>query len=213
MNGPINDLRIYLSISLNMPELSPLKFSPTELQLVNDTAAFPLKRKIIEKVCVAFHNLAEVLKDNPITQVFPFPEMVNLKAEKITKGENLEGFPYVVMDFAYTFSKADIFTFRTLFWFGHLPSVSLIMKGSGLKDCNPTLLSKDWKVSVDGDIWQNDNNISGFIELKAWDWSKTSQKIRLSKNLTGNNLEKIVIEVEEAYVEILSACSGSSNSF
>lgn len=48
---------------------------------------------------------------------------------KISKGENYNGLPYLVLDFPSVFDKENILSFRTMFWWGNFFSVTLHLQG------------------------------------------------------------------------------------
>ena len=52
-----------------------------------------------------------------------------LLSAKISKGENYEGLPYVMLDYPRIFGREDVFAIRTMMWWGHYFSVTLHLKG------------------------------------------------------------------------------------
>ena len=50
-------------------------------------------------------------------------------AVQFVKGEHLEEYPYQYLDFPRHFTRADKFTFRCLFWWGHHVVFALILEG------------------------------------------------------------------------------------
>lgn len=84
---------------------------------------------------------------------------------KVNRGENYKGFPYLVMDYPRIFSKAHVFAFRTLFWWGHFVSCTLHLKGDFLKDFSdriPSLIDMakksnlQFRISIQGNEWNHD---------------------------------------------------------
>lgn len=61
------------------------------------------------------------------------PDTTDFLKGQIAKGENYEGYPYVMLDFPKQFGKESIFTFRTLFWYGHSLIFSVILAGAHLQ--------------------------------------------------------------------------------
>jgi regulatory protein YycI of two-component signal transduction system YycFG len=76
--------------------------STYEMQLVTDAALLLTKNKIINKVYSMFGDLSEEYKrsisENNIN-------VINLVNAKISKGENYQGLPYVMLDYPRQFSK------------------------------------------------------------------------------------------------------------
>ncbi|MBC8173108.1 MAG: hypothetical protein H7X71_04305 [Chitinophagales bacterium] len=108
-------------------------FSHREKQLLYDTEIFLLKRSATEKLYSVFGNMVTALKDTAIHKQFPFPAGIDSTTGKISKGENYLGYPYVVLDFPKLFGKENIFCYRSMFWFGHYFSFSLLLGGHALK--------------------------------------------------------------------------------
>ena len=52
-----------------------------------------------------------------------------MPAPKISRGEQYQGFPYVILDYPRIFSSADVFAIRCFFWWGHFFSITLHLKG------------------------------------------------------------------------------------
>jgi hypothetical protein len=180
------------------------------LNLARDTVLFPLKRDLVEKVCTTFDLLAKAFKDTPITQVFPFPEGCQTGNGKITRGENLDGYPYVVLDYASLFGQDDLFTIRVLYWFGHLPSISLVMKGKLLVLPDKTQLPDSWKYNV-SDLWQNRIDLPDCKNISTLEDSTNIHQLRLIHTIENHQPDRLAEEAIKRYREVLSACSGSAD--
>lgn len=118
-----------------------IQFSANELHLMNDVSFLLTKRMITDKVCDLLHNLKETLAQSPVHKQFPFPAGTDFLTGKISKGENLKGLPYVVLDFPRLFERENIFTFRTMFWWGNYFSFTLHLKGESWKQFSEPLLA------------------------------------------------------------------------
>lgn len=103
-----------------------------------------------------------------------YPQLLKISPPaKLSKGENLNGLPYRVMDFPRIFKQEDVFAIRTLVWWGKQISVTLHLKGKYLKQFKPplisnlaTLKSKDYLYSVDGDEWEHDVKANNYSSLE-----------------------------------------------
>ena len=103
-----------------------IQFSENELNIATDKAFILTKNRIIEKV----YNLFGLLADRYTklaAQTLP-PEVLNAPP-KISRGENYNELPYVMLDYPRAFSKKDIFAVRTMFWWGNELSFTLHLKG------------------------------------------------------------------------------------
>jgi len=144
-----------------------------------------------------------------------FPGFTDNSAAKISKGENYEGLPYVIMDYPAYFSKENIFAIRTMFWWGNFFSVSLHLSGGNFRFNNELdkqlsyLKEKAFFICVNESQWQHSfdpsNYNSAFLldnkkyyEILERDFFKISKKIEVDEwdNVPGF-LEKTFEEIIE----------------
>ena len=110
----------------------PLNFSAREISYLQDTDFLLTKWEIMQKMKQLMRETEKLIsKDIPRFQNV-FPEAILHKAGKLSKGENYQGLPYVVLDYPRNFSKEHIFAFRTMFWWGNHFSVTLHLQGEYL---------------------------------------------------------------------------------
>jgi hypothetical protein len=103
--------------------------SPKELELVNNAGWILTKNAIIQKVYLMFGGLSEayraaIEKDAHITI-----EDIGPRSPKISKGEQYEGLPWVMLDYPRNFSGQDAFGIRSFFWWGNFCSITLQLSG------------------------------------------------------------------------------------
>ncbi|MEQ1797379.1 MAG: hypothetical protein ABL872_05475 [Lacibacter sp.] len=104
-----------------------VSLSAFEKQLVTDASWILTKNSIIQKVFVLFGELSKAWQMDAVLQ--QMPSAINKTPPKISKGENYEGLPYVMLDYPRCFSKEDVFAVRTFFWWGNFFSITLHLKG------------------------------------------------------------------------------------
>ncbi len=104
-----------------------VSLSAFEMQLVTDASWILTKNSIIQKVFVLFGELSKAWQMDAVLQ--QMPSAINEVPPKISKGENYEGLPYVMLDYPRCFSKEDVFAVRTFFWWGNFFSITLHLKG------------------------------------------------------------------------------------
>lgn len=138
-----------------MQEKANVSLSAFEQQLVNDPTWILTKNRIIEKVYLLFGYLSERYRQTESIQ--NLPAAVTATAPKISKGENYEGLPYVMLDYPRCFGKEDVFAVRTFFWWGHFFSITLQLKGVYMQQYLPALLNKE-KNLRENDVWMNVGN-------------------------------------------------------
>ncbi|MBC8296333.1 MAG: hypothetical protein H8E55_11110 [Pelagibacterales bacterium] len=152
-----------------------------ELRLINHIEVFQNKPAILKKVESRLIALQKSLEEeiNPAT----LPQGVDLTRNQIARGENHNGFPYLSLDYPQNFSKTEMFTMRTLFWWGHYLGISLILKGKNLENYVSRLLEnqnteafKDIYVSLAPNPFEweiNETNFSLIHQSNAKELKKT----------------------------------------
>lgn len=109
--------------------VTKVRIHEKELALLGSREIFMIKKEAGEKIESLLLELRDGILDSIPGLKGPFPEGCDLIQGKITRGENYKGFPYRVLDFPRKFSKEDLFTFRTMFWYGH--GFSFHLQGGG----------------------------------------------------------------------------------
>ena len=161
-----------------------MNLTPEEVSLVSQQKFFETKLSATEKLKVLMGEIRSVYLDlfNP-SEIY-CPEQTDFKTGQIAKGENYEGYPYVLLDLPRYFSKTDIFTFRTMFWYGHAFIFSVILAGERLPHYQQrfqtqydTLVKADILIGTQ-DLW--DWQDGSFVRLTEQNRSET---VRLAETL------------------------------
>jgi hypothetical protein len=128
----------------------PLNFSARELSYLQNTDFLLTKWEIMQKVKQLLRETEKLIrKDIPKFQK-TFPEATLGRAGKLSKGENYQGLPYIVLDYPRNFSKENIFAFRTMFWWGHHFSATLHLQGEYFNRYKQILYSNFARLQVAG---------------------------------------------------------------
>jgi hypothetical protein len=161
----------------------PTSWTTKELGLIHHTEIFQAKPAILKKVEIRLIALKKSLEKEIKPLSASLPKNLNLTKSQIARGENHNGFPYLSLDYPQNFSKTEMFTFRTLFWWGHYLGFALILKGNNLKTYTDRLLEvrstkpyRDIYVSLAPAPWEweiNEKNFSLVSEKQTTDWQKT----------------------------------------
>lgn len=177
-----------------------IQLSEDELNLVQNAQWLLTKNKIIGKVFDLFaevaHDRRDWLQRKP-GPVRPAAELLQT-SPKISKGENYNGLPWVMLDYPRVFGKEDVFAIRTMFWWGHYFSVTLHLKGRYKRQYRSIMLNNlslfaqhDFYISVSEDEWRHEfaeDNYTLLSQLSfnevenSWqanDFCKLSAKISL----------------------------------
>lgn len=168
-----------------MQEKANVSLSAFEQQLVSDPAWILTKNRIIEKVYLLFGYLSEQYKRNASAQALP--AVITTVGPKISKGENYEGLPYVMLDYPRCFGKEDVFAIRTFFWWGHFFSITLQVKGMYLQQFLPALLANE-NILKASDVWMNVGN-------EEWQHHFRDNNMQLLKEHTETIQEKEVLKL------------------
>ena len=167
-----------------------IQLSKEESVLVNDAQILLTKNGIINKVYELFGQLAEQyqdeLKDISLLDVIQKPP-------KISKGENYEGLPYVMLDYPRIFLKDDTLAIRTFFWWGNFFSITLQVSGSFKTMVVPKLVNaakqnllSNWYVGINDDKWKHDFTETNYALLPQDEMIKLMQAentLKLAKKI------------------------------
>jgi len=120
---------------------SKIQLSEDELMLVNNTEWILTKQKIIAKVYHLMGLLSERMQLF-INEQHGLPAGIVHSTPKISKGEQYESLPYVVLDYPRDFSKENVFGIRSFFWWGNYFTSTLHLKGKYWKQAKQGILDK-----------------------------------------------------------------------
>ncbi|HUS01212.1 MAG TPA: hypothetical protein VMY77_05770 [Chitinophagaceae bacterium] len=176
-----------------------IQLSPQEMELVQNTEWIVSKHMITKKVYDMFGEISVLLKNEMNAYDYLFPENLQYKSGKISKGENYQLLPYVILDYPAFFWKDRVLAMRTMFWWGNFFSVTLHLSGiykEQFTKATPVLLSflqknnffigvsdKEWQHHFEGDNYKPSSMITlqEFEKINQKDFFKVSKKISLSE--------------------------------
>ena len=149
-----NDTKVMLSVG--------------ELDMANDKNIILTKQAITAKAATLFNEQIPALSIS-FQQIFIDDEKLISSVPKISKGENYNGFPYVMMDYPANFGKENIFALRTMFWWGSFISITLHLKGKYKEMYAAKILEKitaepDLYLSTGNDEWQHNFEESNYLK-------------------------------------------------
>ena len=156
-----------------MADETKIMLSEQELEIVKDTSWILTKQEIIQKVYRLFNNQVPIIGKCLNDLNNRYPENLKYGIPRISKGENYNGYPYVMLDYPAVFNKEKIFALRTMFWWGHFFSITLHLSGEYKDWYGEQIYSRliqseesNFFVCVNEDQWQHHFEASNFIELK-----------------------------------------------
>lgn len=135
--------------------MANVKLSARELDLVCNAAIILTKNNIITKLYDLFGGLSEyyLLEGNMYLN-----DDLKIHAPKISRGENYEGLPWLMLDYPRYFKGGDFCSVRTFFWWGNFISITLQLKGKYQQQLLiETLQSEmsDWYLCCNQNEWQH----------------------------------------------------------
>lgn len=139
-----------------------IQFSDSEKELMIDAEVILTKNRILHKVKLVLENLQnEMVLFSKVNLNSANHEFLAVPP-KISKGENYNGLPYLILDYPRNFSTQSIFAIRTMFWWGNFFSITLHLSGNGKKEfLNKVTASYEllaqyhFSIGVNDDPWQH----------------------------------------------------------
>ncbi|MGB3007625.1 MAG: hypothetical protein WBC06_14005 [Chitinophagaceae bacterium] len=196
-----------------------IRLSQKEKELVTNREWILTKNHILQK---AFSLLELIqVKQNQIVAASSCNQKFDefKTTAKISKGENYQGLPYLILDFPRVFNKENIFAIRTMFWWGNFFSITLHLSGTykseredSLIAAFPLLKQKKFKFCVSKDQWHhhfekdnylpvNNKRKNDFeMEIKQKPFIKLAKKIPLNQ---WDDAENLIAESFKDVIDIL----------
>ena len=181
------------------------KFNRDELELITQRDWFERKALAGAKTIQLLEEIASLCSTAEIATVIDFT-----RGYKITKGENLNGFPYYVLDLPKLDTTNEILSVRVLIWWGHQAVVNLLVGEEAFRKNKSQILnnynhfkSHDWYVNRVHTLWHHDiRNENHYInsELPTLDEIATLSVFKVSKGISLKE-ENLVQEIMKAIKE------------
>ena len=202
-----------------MDEHSKIQLSSLEMNLVNNADWILTKNGIIQKAIQLLAGLQEKQQNYFKSSYSHLPEEVLKLSPKISKGENYQGLPYLILDFPRFFEHKNIFAIRTMFWWGNFFSITLHLSGNYKNMFAGKIISsfellkeKDFFICIHEEQWQHHFEGDNYIPISKWnkeDFSymvntgsfvKLANKIPLQK---WDDAQEILLQYFNQIIEVL----------
>lgn len=194
-----------------------IRLSQKEMELVINADFILTKNEILRKTMHLLGKLQE--QQQSLLNGLPVQALAEKTiSPKISKGENYKGLPYLVLDYPRVFEKDNIFTIRSLFWWGNFFSTTLHLSGS-YKElfsekiiCSFEVLKKDgYYYCNNDDAWQHHFEEGNYIKLtdkNSFEKSVTDRPfLKLSKKLSlhqWENADELLFNNFKRLIEVLT---------
>lgn len=155
-----------------------------EFTYLSDTDFLLTKKSIQQKINTLLVRTEEILKMFIQESSLRFPEGMRQKAGKIAKGENYRGLPYQVLDYPRLFHRKDIFSLRTMCWWGHFFSTTLHLQGKSWHGYRPHIISqyprmleKELYLCVHSHPWEYHRGEDNFLLVSRMQEKELKQRL------------------------------------
>jgi hypothetical protein len=202
-----------------MQNSANVSLSAFEKQLVMNADFILTKNTVIQKVYQLFGEVSRGYQTNSLLQ--SLPEEILVQSPKISRGENYEGLPYVMLDYPRCFGKEDVFAIRTFFWWGHFFSCTLQLKGK-YKDLFQSALMQNVKtgmmdglgINISEEEWMHHLNDDSVQMINSDSEINLNEKalIKISSKLSLNDwdlAEEFLLNCFNRYLELLQSTTNT----
>ena len=173
---------------MSKQELISSDWSPLEVKLLNTVDIFLHKPAIMKKAETNLTALKQEVIKTLSQAPHPCPPESDIVKGQIVRGENHKGFPFISLDMPQMFSKSQMFTYRTLFWWGHDLIFSLILKQENQAPLIEKLIQlkehpewKDIQLAMAPTPWEWEKDMNNFVPLFGTSDIKISDTINSVK--------------------------------
>lgn len=177
-----------------------VQFSTSELELMGNSEIILTKNKVIQKVKTLLEELqddfTEMYENNPAM----LPNNIFSIHPKISKGENYQGLPYLILDYPRIFKQEDIFAIRTMFWWGNFFSITLHISGlfklqyaQNVETSYNKLVQEKFSVCINSDPWVHHFGPDNYMLITSLDYKmfqeacKNQPHLKIAKTISLND--------------------------
>ncbi|MEO7311605.1 MAG: hypothetical protein ABIX01_14470 [Chitinophagaceae bacterium] len=197
--------------------MSNVKLSAAELALAGNAAILLTKNHIISQVYELFGGLATAYLEEAGKR--HLPAVITAASPKISRGENYLGLPWVMLDYPRSFAGDDIFSIRTMFWWGHHFGLFIFLKGSWLTketiDAIAELpVGEEWWLCSNTDPWQHHFEPGNMIETVRLTADQVKAQVaycgfaKLAKKIPIERWESVATFMTGNFEKMLSTAAG-----
>lgn len=151
-----------------------IQLSTSEMELMCNAEIILTKNKILQQIKILLEHLQNAMIEYGEANS-KNKKLNNLLAAnpKISRGENYTGLPYLILDYPRLFDTSNIFTIRTMFWWGNFFSITLHLAGhyknenlKEIENAYEALLHKQFYVGVNENQWMHHFKEENYLMIK-----------------------------------------------
>jgi hypothetical protein len=164
-----------------------LKLEAQELAYLQDTDFLSAKLRIQDTLRALLEDTQKLLSKNKAA--LALPSAVWETPPKISRGENYEGLPYLVLDFPRIFQQEATFAYRCMFWWGHGFSCTLHLGGRYWQEHQQAILEQlrhqhhaigDWWLCINDSPWEYHYRSDNYLTLQQLQQKQELHKLAQS---------------------------------
>ncbi len=179
-----------------MANVTKITLSEQELVVVTDRHWILTKQAITAKIYELFNEQVPVIRKQMDLLPEALPAGLAFSLPKISRGENYNGFPYVMLDYPAVFKKDDIFALRTMLWWGNFISITVLLSG-GYKELYSKVVLQhclhspgELYICVHDDPWEHHLEKSNYMQIRELD------PCAVEKIVSEKNFLKLALKME-----------------
>ena len=189
-----------------------MQFTEEELRIISETGFLRTKASALQNVHRLLETTSLEIAEKCTDQLSVISKDIKLKPPKISKGENYQGLPYMVLDYPAFFTKEDTFAFRTMFWWGNFYSTTLHLQGTffekyrnQLADRLEQLSGRDVFLCINSTPWEYHYEPSNYRLLRSGDKELMDELpfLKLSKRFDLDKWQQVPSEAANFLDELL----------
>lgn len=194
--------------------MANVMLSHTELEMVTNAELILTKNRIIQKVMQLFGEVSAAAQSSLANGLLNDLPEVQAIGPKISKGEQYQELPWVMLDYPRLFSNQHVLAIRCFFWWGHYVSIVLHLKGAYVQQHREALQASVWDAGTlfdtGHDEWNNDLTHPDFqpiqqVPAAVWherSYIRIATKIPLSE---WDRIESFLINQYQYFNQVLTA--------
>lgn len=170
-----------------MKDLTKLMLSSRELEIAGSAELILTKQHIINTAQQLLSNQVSIINSVLKSVSIEWPQQLCNSIPRIYKGENYKSLPYVIMDYPAVFGKENIFTLRTMFWWGNFFSVTLHLSGSYKEMFSKNITDKlrmhdtEIFICVNKNQWEHHFHLTNYVQVSKLESATLAEKINSNK--------------------------------
>ncbi len=201
----------------SMEPETKITLSDKELELICNTDWILTKQVIIDKVYFLFGEQAKLMQQYVIKEKKFLPDEIILSSPKISKGENYNRLPYVMLDYPRCFEKDKTLAIRTMFWWGNFFSLQLQLSGkykeealNSLQKNFSALQKNDYWICISSNPWLHHFDKDNYLQLKECsevDFSSILSResfVKIGKKIALEQWDKVPEFIQQSFIELIS---------